>query len=218
MNLGELKTSVKRQFGDEAAIQVSDADILRWLEHAQDEIVIENEEIMDTRTTINLVTGVDEYAIPADLLTIRFLRIKESDTASGYVPVQFMSLAQFEKSVSGYEGFIPNTATSYIYTTYEGNIFLFPVPQVDVTDGLRLLYAKKPDVPSTDADPLGLPLAYHNAILQYCLVQAYEMDENWEASGNKLAQLQANLNRRANRAKDEERGTYPVITVLPEDM
>lgn len=218
MNLGELKLSVKRQFGDESAVQITDDDILRWVEQGQDEITRENEEILEARTTINLVAGTDEYAFPADLLTLRSVKIKDGSDSLGYVPVKKLGLAQFELSVERYQGIPGFGSPTFIYTTYESKIFLFPVPQNSTTAGLKLLYSKKPTVPVLDADELGLPPAYHMSLVKYCLVQAYELDENWEASGNKLAQLQLDLNRQANRSKGEPRDTYPLITVMPEDM
>jgi hypothetical protein len=218
MNLGQLKESVKRQFGDEAAVQVTDADILRWLEQGQNEIVIENEEILDERVLADIVANQDEYPFPTDALTIRSIRVKSNQDELAYKPIPSVSTSQFEKSVAGYQTILHTMDSPYIWTGHKGAFFLYPIPQVTVVDGMRILYAKKPTMPALDADVLGLPLAYHNQLLQYCLIQAYEMDENWEGAGNKLAQLQAGLNRRANRSTSEGRDVYPTITVLPEDM
>lgn len=217
MNLGELKTHVKRQFGDESSVQVTDDDIVRWVTLAQEEIVRENEEILNVISKIDLVAGQDEYAFPEDALTLRSIRAKSNINDPGYEPIIFMTNAQFERSVAGYENIMSNFAASYLWTTYNRVIYLFPIPKGDVTEGLRISYSQQPTVPTNDVDPLGLSLEYHNSILQYCLVMAYEMDENWEGAGNKMAQLQANLNRRANRSQSEARETYPVLTIRPED-
>lgn len=218
MNLGELKESVKRAFGDESAVQITDADIVRWVSQGQEEIVRENEEILEARVTVDLVASQDEYPFPEDLLTLRSLKIKDSTQSVGYRLVNYMTLGQFELSVTTFSGISSTGLASYVYTTYENTIFLFPVPASDITDGMRLVYAKRPVMPVTDVDPLGLPLSYHMTLVKYCLVQAYELDENWEASANKVAQLQLDLNRQANRSKGEARAYYPTITVLPEDQ
>jgi hypothetical protein len=176
MNLGQLKESVKRQFGDESAVQVTDADILRWLEQGQNEIVIENEEILDERVLDDIVANQDEYPFPADALTIRSIRVKSNQDELAYKPIPHVSTSQFEKSIAGYQTILHTMDSPYIWTGHKNIIFLYPIPQVSVTNGMRILYAKEPTVPVLDADVLGLPLAYHNQLLQYCLIQAYEMD------------------------------------------
>ena len=41
----DVLLSVKRQFGDESGVQVTDSDIVRWVDDAQREISMNNPEI-----------------------------------------------------------------------------------------------------------------------------------------------------------------------------
>jgi hypothetical protein len=54
-------------------------------------------------------------------------------------------------------------------------------------------------------------------IVEYCLQQAYQTDEDWDAAGQMKGQFDDGMARlkQLNNAADTE--FYPVITVLPDD-
>jgi len=216
MNVGDLKTRVKRQFGDESGVQITDADIIRWANDAMREIVMQNETVLQSTQFDDLEVGIDAYPMPSDLLVLRSIRVKTADSEP-YSSINGLSLNQFDETIYTWDG---NNRTSdpCVYTIYDGQIFLFPKPDANFTDGLKILYSQNPTDLVNDADPIGLPLIYHNAVVKYCLIQAYELDEDWEGSANKLAQFQNDLNVTAERENRSSIETYPVITVREEDM
>jgi hypothetical protein len=216
MNLGELKTRVKRQFGDESGVQITDADIIRWANDAQREIIMQNETVLQSTQLDDLVANQDNYPLPADLMVLRSVRIRTS-SSEPFESIKSLSLNQFDETIQTWDS-NPSTGLSCVYTTYDGQIFLFPKPSTSFTDGLKILYSQNPTDLVNDSDPIALPLIYHNAVVKYCLVQAYELDEDWEGSANKLAQFVNDLNVTAERENAGAIETYPTITVREEDL
>lgn len=216
MNLGDLKTRVKRQFGDESGVQITDADITRWANDAQREIIMQNESVLQATDLIDLVAGDDSYPYPTDLMVLRSVKIRGS-SSEPYLAIKGLTLSQFDETLQTWDT-NTNRGIPAVYTVYDNQIFLYPNPSVSITDGLKILYSQNPTDLVNDADAIALPLSYHNALVKYCLIQAYEMDEDWEGSSNKLAQFQNDLNITAERENRANLETYPVITVREEDM
>jgi hypothetical protein len=216
MDTLELVNYVKRQFGDESGVQVTDEDILRWINAAQREAVLYNESLLKTTTTMNLVTGQQAYAFPADLFILRSLRIKFNDWVS-YAYVEGKNLQDFDKMISGWDGQAFGTGKSFIYTTYDRQIFLFPPPDQDVTDGLKILYSASPVDIDDVSDPLSLPEPYHNAILKYCMGEATTMDEDLEASAVHQTRFLSDIRLLSYQDEYGAQETYPTISVRPED-
>lgn len=67
------------------------------------------------------------------------------------------------------------------------------------------------------ADALALPLNYHNAIVNYCLKQAYELDEDYTKAQMMKGQFDETMTKLNDRNKWVSQEYYPRITTLPED-
>ncbi|MGH7791991.1 MAG: DUF6682 family protein [Thermodesulfobacteriota bacterium] len=214
--VGDVKVRIERAFGDEANVQVTDDDMLRWINDGQREVVMQNEGLLEKISTANLVLNQDEYTMPADILVLRSVRVKLSSHPS-YTSIQWQSLAQFEQSVSTWDG-NPLTGLPACYTTYEGKLFLYPRPSENVTEGIKFLYSKIPTILTMNTEVLGLPVAYHNLILKYCLIKANEMDEDFNISTAMLSQFQQDIGINKEKEKWGAREFYPTVTVLTDDM
>ena len=210
MNVAEIKTRVKRQFGDESAVQLTDADIVRWINDAQREIARTNDEVLETIATAGVTAGTLDYALPSDLLRLRSVRF-------GNRKIEGLSLQEANDKIvnvenpTAYQQGVPQ-----YFWVYAGRINLYPVPSATDIDDLKLYYTRLPADVAVDADVPELHLKYHLAIVQYVLQQAYEMDEDWAASGNKSSQFVDNLNS-LKESDWQDRTTYPVIMIRPED-
>lgn len=217
MNVTDVVTRVQRLFGDEADVQLTEADVIRWINDAQREIVMHNEGVLQTTGLINLVADQDEYAFPTDLFILRSLRYKFTDDLS-YNSIKFLNLQEFDTFISGWDGTFSGSARPQVYTTYENKIFLYPRPSENVTDGLKVLYSKKPTEISTSADPISLPIVYHNVIVKYCYMMAQEMDEEYEASAAAFATFRDDINTLSFKERHGSDEFYPTITVRPDDL
>jgi hypothetical protein len=215
MIVSEIQTYIKRQFGDESGVQVTDADILRWINSAQKQIVLQNESLLEKTTTTNTVIGQQVYTLPVDLLKLSAVSYRNS-TTTAYFRLKGYSLSEFNEKVDGWDG-STESGDPFCYTISENNIILYPVPNTAVLAGLKVYYNRKPVVVTLTTDTPELPELYHDTIIKFCLQQAYEVDEDWDAVGNKAQEFdrEVNLLRGTSEWKTQEH--YPVINVLNED-
>lgn len=210
MNVQDVATRVKRTFGDDAGVQVTDDDIIRWINDAQLEISVANEDLLETVGTADIIANQADYSMPADINQLRSLMYDN-------MRIKYLSFNEFNEYLDGFKD-----PTNYgsgipqVFMIYGSTVTLFPAPNQSITGGLRIYYAKHPALVANLADTLGVPTRYHNTIVDYCLKMAYEMDENPEMSQMKEGQFASSVQK----LKSQEKSTqeyYPRITTLPED-
>lgn len=214
MNVQDVVTRVKRTFGDEAGVQISDLDIIRWINDAQEEIVLTNEGLMETVSSADTVQNQGEYDFPPGLSVLRSLKYK------GF-RLKNLSFAEFNEYIDGYTA--PDSVTNYgtgvpdMFMVWNEKISLFPIPDESVTDGLTIYYMRHPPEVVNMADALTVPLNYHNSVVNYCLQQAYELDEDYQKAGIKKGQFDETMMKLNDRNKWTSQEYYPSITTLPQD-
>lgn len=211
MNVGEIKSRVMRTFGDEAGAQVTSEDILRWINDGQMEIAGANH-LLEQKATANIVVGQAVYASPVDVLEIWALRYNN-------YKLRPMSMQQADEYITNFEDSSNyQKGASGIFWVWENQINLYPVPDASATAGLTIYYSRIPKQVTADADIPELPVSYHPRIVEYCLKQAYELDEDYQAASLKEQQLNLNLNDMLESEKWVARDFYPTITVRVEDV
>lgn len=214
MNVSDVAIRVRRTFGDDAGVQVTDADIFHWINDAQLQISVDNEELLETVATADIVSGQADYATPSDMNVLRSLMYNN-------FKVKALSFAQFNEYIDGFKapvgqgGFGPGKPE--VYMLYGGTITLFPTPNQNITAGLRIYYSKHPASVGNLADGLGVPDRYHNSVVEYCLQRAYEMDENPDMAAYKKGEFAAQVQKLRNQEKRSGTEAYPTITTLSQD-
>lgn len=202
-------------FGDESGVQVTGDDIVRWINDGQLDVVMKNETLLEETLLTDILNGTQNYNLPANLLILRSLSFRV-DTSTGFLPLKGMSKTEFDLFVFGWDS-TTERSIPVVYTIFNEDIILFPIPDIDYINSLKIYYQRKPASVSVDGDTPDLPEIYHLAIVKYCLSKAYELDEDFEASQAQTAQLDRDLSILRNRENWKIQETYPVITVLPED-
>lgn len=214
LNVQDVANRVKRTFGDDAGVQVTDDDIFRWINDAQLQISIENEELLETIGTADIVSGTADYSVPSNMNTLRSLMYNNFRLKS-------LSFTEFDEYIDGFKApasqNIYGAGTPQVFMVFAGKITLFPTPNQNITAGLKIYYSSHPASIGNFADALTVPDRYHNAVVDYCLQQAYEMDENGDMSVLKKGQFDGAVQKLKDQEKWTARETYPTITVLPED-
>ncbi len=214
---GEIKTDVKRIFGDESGVQITDSDILRWANDALLEIVDKNEDLLEAIVTADLIANQQQYDPPANMFTIKTITVKRATDLS-YFRLKGMSFQEFNEYVDGWDGtFYGPAPVPSIYMLYANKINIFPVPDTTILAGMKLYYTRTPVPLVTDADVPDVPEAYHTTIRDYILAQAYELDENMEVASLKTQQYSTDIASKRYREQWMTRESYPVINVLAED-
>lgn len=217
MIVSDVIIRVRRVFGDEAAVQVTDDDIIRWINDGQIEIIKHNGEALQKTAFVDLVAGQSTYTLPADLMLLRSLRYKYSDMSS-FSRLEYNSMQQFDESIDGWDGTLYNSAHPQFFTVYESKAVLFPTPDESNLSGIKVLYNQQPAVVTTTADSLALPVIYFNTIVRYCMWQASLLDEDLDPATMYRADFQDDSNRVMDRENINATASYPSITVRVEDQ
>lgn len=208
----DVATFVKRSFGDESAVQVTDADIYRWINSAQQEILTKNK-ILKAVATTDLVSGTNEYTFPGqNIQEIQAIHVSGRK-------IEYSSFQEAEEYITS-NATTDQLATGSPTLWYEwgGTFYLYPVPETTVVNGIKLYYVKGPTDVTSLNDLLSVPDEYLSRIIEYCLAQAYEMDEDSANSQYKLGQFAQGLDEMADKAISVHADTYPRITILEDDL
>ena len=199
---------VKRQFGDESGAQVTDADIISWINSGQQEINRQSRILKDVATTPTVI-GTASYSFPTPrVVDIEILQYNGR-------PLGHMSFNEFQEYVAINDPSQTYTGTPLYWYEYGANISLYPVP--DAVGTLTLYYVKYPDDVDSAGDTLTIPDNYFDVLLQYCLQQAYEQDDDWTGSAQKQQQIKDSLASLSEDGQRRAKQYYPTITVLDED-
>jgi len=185
----DVITRVKTQFGDSSGAQITDEAILRWINDGQQEIVNNNAILKDVKYS-NIVKGQADYSFPTDKVQ--------------YIEAVFVDNRPITNiSAQGAREFILQQDPQSEYSAdmpllwYEraGIITFYPVPDKNYPNGLKLEYVKMPTAVATSASTLSIPDRYLNELVNYCMIQALEFDENYAAAQAKAGQFREGLDR-----------------------
>lgn len=208
---GDVKTRVQRTFGDEAGSQVTDADVYRWINDAQREIAIAND-LLQVKGTQNVVAAQHDYTLPNDIL--KLLSVKYNGIALRAITMQEADELIGSIDQSNVQGYPTGTPTHY--WIFANQINFYPSPDAAIVGGITIYYIKQPTDVAADNDALSTPVEYFNRIVEYCLSLAYEMDENYDAANQKLAQFKSGVAELSGNEAWEQQEFYPHITSLPD--
>jgi hypothetical protein len=219
MIVQEILTSVKRSFGDESGVQVQDSDIIRWINQGMREIVMQNEGLLLVSSLADALASTQIYTLPSNLLILRSIKYKNASTGQ-YFKMKGYDLSTFNTVVDGWEVTPDNLGDPTVYTivdTTNNTFAVYPAPTDNLTDAFKIYYNRAPVEVTTSTDTPELPIIYHEVLIKHCMLQAYELDEDWEAAGNKATQLDRDINLLRGREDWKSQETYPTINILWED-
>ena len=217
MIVSDIVVRVRRIFGDEAAVQVTDDDIMRWINDGQVEVIKNNDGALQKTDLLDLVATQSVYTLPTDMFILRSLRYKYTDMSS-FSALRYKNMQEFDDSVDGWDGTLYSNAHPLYFTMYEGSVTLFPTPDQSATDGLKVLYNQKPTDVNDVTDVLSLPLIYHNSIVKYCMWQASLLDEDHQPAVMYQGNFQEDMDKLKARETTDTVERYQTITTLDCDL
>ena len=200
----DVARSVKRTFGDESGVQIEDADILMWVNDAQDEIVNRNK-ILKGTSTVASVIGQQDYTFP----TVPIHQIESLHYAGRAIPNLPFSKAEEQLLDS-------NTQSGEPAFWYEwgGKFSLFPVPAT--VKNIAIYYTMRPTKVTAQSDLLSVPDKYYQAVVAFVLQKAYAMDEDWNAQQAMAQQFDTSTNEMGEEERNPANMTYALITMADE--
>jgi hypothetical protein len=110
------------------------------------------------------------------------------------------------------------TGIPHSYWVYNNALLLYPTPP-DSLGNVDILYVKSPDILTIDMMERvpDVPLQYHPRIVEYCIAQAAELDDNIAQYQIKMGQFKQSISElRQNGEQPESASIYPSITYVSE--
>ena len=208
--VSDVKKDVERTFGDEADIQISESDIIRWINAAQREILINNRIIKSTGST-DITSGVSEYSLSSlDIVSIQSIHYKGRK-------LRYRSFNEAEEYIQSCDPLKTNSGDPALWYEWGGVVNLYPVPNESISSGLVVYYIREPHKVSDSSDKLTVPDSYYENVLQFVMSKAYELDEDMENHNMKLTEFRERIGILAEQDADNSQDFYPRITVLQDD-
>lgn len=213
MNVQDIVTRVRSQFGDATGVQVSDSDIFNWINDGMRDICY-TANLIQTTAVADVRTAQMDYTLPTDYLTIFNVKYDGRVIESMTIEEKDNYLGNADNSIVQTTEGVPTR-----YWIWARTITLYPTPSDDLQAGLRASYTRVPDKITNIGDSLdvGFPLSFHSALLDRVLQWAYEKDENWQAAQIKEGQFSTNVNKLAEDASYNQHEEYPHITTAERD-
>lgn len=200
---GALALDIKRIFGDESGVQLDDSDILRWANSAQMEIVTSNKAIKARSTSLSSV-GQATYTFP-DVQIQQVASLHYDNMRLENVP-----FAEAERYVMAYDPDQSEIGTPRIWYEWDGEFTVWPRP--DTVKTFTLYFTAYPEELTGDtSQALSVPDKFYNAVVDYILSKAYEMDEDMQASGMAEQRFRVALEGQMEDERQAQHMTYPVI-------
>ena len=209
--VSDVANDVKRTFGDETGIQITDNDIIRWINRAHLELYT-SLSINRATATADLVANQNVY----DVANLNILKIQSIHILNKQI--KFLTFQESEKYIldgdpsGGHAVGIPQ-----IWTEWAGKVHLFPAPDNLYEDGMIIYYLPYPEKVTQVTDYLKVPDKYYNRVVDYVQAQAHELDEDQQSAQYKLGQFTTGVNSLNEDENIPHIDYYPTILVLPED-
>ena len=185
----DVISRIKTQFGDSSGAQLTDVAIIRWINDGQQEIVNNNAILKDVKFS-TIVKGQAEYSFPSD--KVQYIEAVYVNNR----PIRNLSAQGAREFILQQDPQTEQVAdTPLIWYERAGIITFYPVPDKEYVNGLKLEYVKMPDDVTVATDILSIPDRYLNELVNYCMIQALEFDENYAAAQAKAGQFRDGLDR-----------------------
>jgi hypothetical protein len=201
--VSEVITAAQRQFGDEAGVQLDSADVIRWINDAQDIIVAKNK-VLKAKSSSTTVASQSTYTFPT-----QNIHQIEAIHYNGY-RVPNMSFPQAEELIFRSDPINVVLGDPQIWYEWAGTFTLWPTPNAAKT--LDLYYTQRPAQVTSTTDVLAVPDKYYQDVVRYVMQQAYEMDEDMANSQVKAQQFEDSLNNMSEEDRTAQTMTYSTIT------
>jgi len=185
--VGDVYNVVKRIFGDESGVQLTNDDIVRWINEAQVDISKQNQ-VLQTTATVAVTANTATYALTSVTPKIDTIAsILLNGRRVGNIPI-----SQAEESISLADPLGTQTGSPQFWYAWGGDVTFWPKPNQDYTMTLRYV-AQPANVTVTTTDVLSLPDETFTDIVNFVLMKAYEMDENPQMMAVKQAEYSASV-------------------------
>lgn len=204
MKVSEIISRVRSIAGDTNVLQFTDNTALDWINDGVRECAKDNQLLQKTATQ-NLVVGTIAYTLPTDILKLHSVKVDGQK-------IRVLTLAEFE----AYGGDSTDSGTPVVAYVWGGKINFYPKP----TSALPLVIEYTYDPPVTNIaninDDPPLPVGYHSRLVDYCLAQVAQQDDDMPRYQLKMEEFRSGVHNMKDDATEME-DYYPMMGVSARD-
>lgn len=167
MDVATALLRIKRQFGDEYGVVITNDDIYGWMHDAELDII---RSAGSNDSTITVAANAFPSSIP-DSVNIR--RVSIAGVAVVPTSKEELDLLAISEEAKG--------GANYWYK-YNKQVFLWPINTAD-TRQVKVTYSKSPTLMTglPAANSLTVPEVYHEDVIKYCIAKAHNKNNNAQA-------------------------------------
>jgi hypothetical protein len=197
MDTTTLIRKVRRSFGDDGQIFITDQDIIDWINDAQMQIARESPNLTAEITT---AANTFPYTMPTDLITM--MRVLYD-----IFPVPYTDVEDLDAKAANLRDVKGVPAMYYIVG---GKLKLYPQPDTTDTTTVTLQYSRQPVDLQSSSDKLTVPVQFHEDIVRFCLARARERNEDYKGMEVAMQEFKDRISARFSTILEPD-DTYPVI-------
>lgn len=215
-----LSQQVKEKFGDTGNIQITDVMVLNWINNGQ-RAIMQQSGYKEALFTNNLIAGQLVYDLSTAAAASRIKQIMHI-IVNGQ-EVNIVPFAEYQAIVNDrvqYTLGVPQAVAvgrPTVGTIFADQLYLYPTPDITLTAGIKIFARVYPSDLTVITAILSVPDRFYNALFDYVMAQALELDENFQASQIKLAHFQTGVQRESEREHLRIGEFYGGITADPYD-
>jgi len=206
--VSEIATRIKDQFGDDQGGVITDARVMRWVNDAMRDIAVANNLFL-VKATAAVVNGQAEYQVPSNILTLHSVKFQGR---------KLTGLSQTEADEFQADGSAVPTGIPTHFWLFGNVLTLYPTPNLNDPNDLLVQYTRTPTEVTAVGNTPELPAQYHNRIVEYCIAQAAELDDDGDTYERKMNRFEVGVQKLKDNAEWEAHDVYPSITVGPADL
>ena len=210
----DLATEVEAKFGDAGNSQITRVMILAWINNGVREIVAKNN-FLKGSAQANIVVGQNVLQFGTAFPAARIIAF-HSMTLSGK-PLKIVPFAEWETLVGLDVAANQASGTPRFATEFGGALTLWPVPDTNIVNGLTIYFSAFPAPMLLLTELMPVPDRFYNALNDYVLAQALELDENFEAAGVKMQQHTQGVQQQFEKDHASPTAFYPTMVADPDD-
>lgn len=207
MKVSEIITRVRDTAGDTNVLQFTDATLVNWINDGVRECAVDNN-LLQKRASQTVASGAASAVLPADILKIHSIK------ANGQ-KLKIMTLDEFDRETDGATA----SGTPQIAYLWAGALNLYPTPSEAVQVTIDYIY-NPADLTSSggsfgDQVPV-LPVGYHQRLVDYCLAQVAQQDDDLNRYAVKMEEFRTGVAKLNDTDRTEE-DSYSMIGISTRD-
>ena len=216
----QLGLQVKQKFGDTGSVQITDPMLLGWINNGARQIAQQNPFIEGIAQT-GLIAGQNVYDLVALFTTQKMAEIVQ--IVLNGKSLDLIPFSEFQAVIINDQAFVGGVAQGVpVSRPTVGSIFaqklnLWPTPGITLANGISIYYKAYPADLAVITGKITVPDRFYNALFDYVMAQALELDENFSASQIKLSHFQDDVRREWDRENFSPTDFYSGMMMDPYD-